>query len=350
MVPISEKQVKVRNYTDIGARIGAWRLYRRARFACRLWAIHLRRFVTGSSSSGGRCGALIGNLDEGTEPDDRQKLLLVGARQIDSTMAHLVQAYEAASRLLTFAGGDPLPWSSMVLARTAFEGSLRVLWLLAPEIEDEIRYARFAASVIETNVESVKLHTDLPSAIGGETLDKFVKQRREIEKWCASLSLDVSSGGRGRVRTANGETAIFPFNAVDTAQKWWDPVGVHTYRWLSSYTHGTQSSSPPHPERVAALRVTDAFFIYAIVTDATWTAMDRYAKWMGFPDGIVFRSMRRVRKQCAREFPNGLPSRPLSPEEEYLLAAADGFEGKFNLTKRAKRRFVNSFIRRVDQE
>jgi len=339
----------VKNYTSVGVRIGNWRLYRRARFACRLWAIHLRRFTSSANESSGQFAALAGKLDEATEPDDRQKLLLIGARQIDSTMAHTVQAYEATSRLMTFVGGDPLPWSSMVLARTAFEGSLRVLWLLAPGIGEEARIARFAASAIEANVESVKLHTDLPVARGGETLKKLAEQRNQIEEWCASLSLEVSPGGRGRVRTATGESASFPFNAVDAADKWWDPVGVHTYRWLSSYTHGVQSSGPPHPERVAALPVTDAYFIYAIITDAVWTAMDRYAKWVGFPDGMVLRSMRRVRNHCARAFPNGLASRPLNPEEEYLLAAADGLGGEFRLTKRARRRFVDNFIRRVDR-
>jgi len=331
-------------------RINNWRQYRRSRFACRLWAIHIRRFTSSTHESSGHFNSLIGDLDESIELDGRQKLLLVGAHQIDSTIAHAVQAYEATSRLLTFAGGDPLPWSSMVLARTAFEGSLRILWLLDPGIEEEVRCARFAAAAIEANVESVKLHTDLPIAIGRDTLERLSQQRNEIEEWCASLNLDVSTGGRGRVRTASGESAAFPFNAVVAADKWWNPVGVHTYRWLSSYTHGVQGSGPPHPQRAAALRVTDAYFTYATITDATWTAMDRYAKWVGFPDGIVLRSMRRVWSHCAREFPDGLPSRPLSPEEEYFLAAANGFGGEFSLTKRARKRFVNGFLRRIDHE
>ena len=126
------------------------RLYRRIRWFSKIWSAHQRVVIP---RHGGVQGILVillasepGNPNE---PTHRQRLLGLGASSVDALLAHAVQSYEGAARLLTCKGGDPLPWPAMVLARTALEASLKIDYLLEVSLGPDERLARFTALALE---------------------------------------------------------------------------------------------------------------------------------------------------------------------------------------------------------
>jgi hypothetical protein len=106
----------------------------------------------------GQFAKLLGEHYPGNGLNPRQEILVGGARIVDAVITHAVMSYEGSVRLLTFKGGQPLPCSSMVPAGTAFEATLRVLWILDPMASKNLLLARIAATQFEELYESRKLY------------------------------------------------------------------------------------------------------------------------------------------------------------------------------------------------
>lgn len=123
----------------------------------------------------------MGPYNPGDEPTKRQETLVKGAQILDAAMAHAVSAYAGSARLLTFQGGAPLPWSAMVLARTAFEASLRVLWVLEPGVSDDVLLSRIAATAFEELEERRKQHEVLPDAF--EPKDRVLREIAAVRQF-----------------------------------------------------------------------------------------------------------------------------------------------------------------------
>ena len=249
--------------------------------------------------------------------------------------------------MLTFSGGQPLPWSAMVLARTAFEGSIRVINLLEPLIDDDLRLARFAANILEDLNETAKTNDELPPDLAQPSIESVANYRQRLEALCDELNLVYSGNRRGQVTTAMGERAAFPLNLSDAAKQWWSPHGVYAYRWLSSFTHGSPRTGDAADVPVTALRAEDVYATFATITEAVWHAMDAYARWLGFPDDLVMALMRRAKKSCEAYFPQGLPVRTLSDAEQYFFSAADALR-ELGVPDRVIRRFLRGFTRTID--
>ena len=304
--------------TAVKVRLQAGQLSRNVRFGIRLWNAHMRTYALKAYPEKGDFARRFGHLSPESKPTGEQKLLSMGASHLDATMAHLLQAYQGCARLLTGSGGLPLPWSAMVLARTALEGSLCVMNVLERPISDELRLARMAARQFESIAEAEKMEIDL----GLKRLDicqQNQQARSQLEAICVQVGLTPSKTRRGSVRTSAGEIAAFPLNVSEAAKLWWDPHGVHAFRWLSGFTHGNPHAAGPTQVSVAAIRIEDAFAIYNIATDAVWTAMDSYARWVGFPDQLVMVAMRRIQRVCAKPFPGRLPLRPATDPGEITV-------------------------------
>jgi hypothetical protein len=336
------------NATSLKVRLHCWQLNRWAALAVRVWGAHVKALAAQAYPSRGQAARLAGPVGPGAEPDSRQKLLSLGVQQLDSTMAHVAQAYQGSARLLTFAGGQPLPWSAMVLARTAFEGALRILDILDPTISDDLRLARIAASGLTEVAEAQRLNADVAASVaspGGDT--SLVERRSQIESCCLDLGITCGGGSRGSVLTPAGESAPFPLNIVDSARAFWDPVGPHAYRWLSVYTHGSSRASKEKNHGLAAVDMRDAFAIYSTVTEAVWMAMDLYARWVGFHDGLVMRLMRRVKNTCAGGLQRKLLQRPATSDEEAFLAAASWARDSGFMGSKSYEGFVQGLTRRL---
>ena len=294
------------------ARYRNYRLHRKTRRAVRSFRSHLQYLGQRAYPTKGQFAERLA-LEPGSPLDGRQNLIVVGATQLDASISHITQAYEGAGRLLSTTGGPSLPWSAMVLARTAFEGSLHILDLLGPHISPELQLARMAAQELGAISDSEKMNDEVPElppkAVVAESL---AGKRANIESWCLETGLTCPQSRQGKITTSAGEVAVFPFNMVDAAKSWWAPVGNHTYRWLCRYTHaGVQVTQGHLSDPLAAIDVANFFAVFATVTEAVWMAMDAYSRvWVGIPNNRVMRRMSNVKSYCGSVFDHDLPERP----------------------------------------
>jgi hypothetical protein len=295
----------------------------------------------------------MGPYKPGEEPTKRQETVVRGARILDSTMAHAVSAYEGSVRLLTFQGGEPLPWSAMVLARTAFEATLRVLWILEPGVSDDEILSRIGASIFEGLEEHRKQHEVLPDEFEpkAHALRENEDARTFFEEALTECGLSFSGDGkRGVVETPGGKKAAFPFNVVDASTRWWKPVGVHTYRWLCSFTHAAFLPPADTPVPVAALDEANAYVVLKLITDSVWKAMDAYSTWVGMPNSLVRRKLDRVDSLLESRIPANLAiERPPTEMEGIFLKMAAAIEDTGLVSKRTADRFVRRHVRRLDK-
>jgi hypothetical protein len=324
------------------------KLYRRVRSASKWWNEHLV-VISPRHRDSGRLGTLMGPLQSGVAPTNHQILLAQGEKILGATMAHAVSAYIGTARLLTFRGGQPLPWSSMVLARTAFEATLRVIWILDPTISDELLIARIGATILEELEEVRKMHMDLPEKIK-ELPHQANEEKREFFRTALEargLSVSATKSGKGYVALASSEKVAYPLNIVETSKKWWDPVGVHTYRWLCSFTHAASSPSGRAGISVAAIAEKDVYVVMKVITDSLWKAMDLYSKWIGIPNGFVRRKINRVYSLLESRVPGSSKfQRPLTEAEGIFLAMASNLKDA-GLSKKATKNFVKHFVGRL---
>ena len=333
------------NETAIRVRLQTRQLSLNVRLAMRLWNAHMRTYALKAYPESGDFARRFGHVSSESEPTGEQKLLSMGASNLDATMAHLLQAYQGGARLLTGSGGLPLPWSAMVLARTALEGSLRVMNVLERPISDDLRLARIAAQQFESLAAAEKIEIDL-GLDRADVHQQNGQARSQLEEICVEAGLTPSQGRAGSVTTRAGESARFPLNVSMVAKLWWDPHGVHAFRWLSGFTHGNPHAAGPTRVSVAAIRIEDAFAIYNLATDAVWTAMDSYARWVGFPDQLIMIAMRRIQGVCAKPFPEGLPLRPAKDPGE--IAVRQMFEAARGIAPDAViDRTIRAFTRRL---
>lgn len=346
------------NKTPLMGRFQAFVLARRVRVVSRRWDRATKRMPYRTPPPNGQLARALGAFDIHTEPSSRQMLLLLGTEDATARIAHIVQAFEGAARLLSFRAGDPLPWSSMVLARTAFEGSLRLLSVLEPVLADELRLARIAASALESIREAEKLanvvrldevegiHEEL-RAIDARGRASLHERKRMILHQCIESGLQVTSHrGGGRIITADGSSAVYPFNAVETAKAFWHPQGTHMYRWLSNFTHANPSAYPTANVDVAALSTGDVVAVFMVLSEAVWLAMDRFSKWVGFKNGATWRAMRQVRRMCTGGGRTG--RRPPGPGEAEILQMLDTAKAAGLLSPRAHRIQVIQWTHRID--
>lgn len=275
----------------------------------------------------------------------------MGMRTVDATMAHAVSSYEGSVRLLTFQGGDPLPWSAMVLARTAFEASLRVLWILEDGISEDVILARIGATIFEGLEEHRKMHEVLPDEFDEKA--RALREQREAHQFfqdaLAECGLSLSGDGkRGFVETRDGVKAAFPLNIVDASKRWWDPVGVHTYRWLCSFTHAAFVPPLSSPVNVAAIDEANAYVVLKLITDSLWKAMDAHSRWIGMPNSLVKRRLDRVDALLESRIPRAQKiERPPTEVEGIFLKIAATLEDTGLVSKRAINRFVKHYVRRL---
>lgn len=292
-------------------------------------------------------GGIARLIDDGPSSAKGQ-LAADATQQLTTLIAHACQSYDGAARLLTFRGGPPLPWSAMVLARTVFESAMRVIYMLEPLIEDELRLARFAAHIIENINEAAKANDGLPDGLAAKSRKEVADYRHRLEGLCTESGMSCVGNRSGKVATGESGSAAYPLNLSDAAKRWWDPHGLFTYRWLSSFTHGSPRLGEAAGLPVAAIAAQDAFATFAVVTEALWVAMDSYARWLGFPDGLVMTLMRRVKRTCSAYFPAGLPTRPPGEGEEYFVAAAEAMR-ELGVSARVATRFLRGFTRTIDR-
>jgi len=163
---------KVRNATGYKLRLRNRKLNHRVRAASWWWNAHLVSQAKGRWGRRGRLYALLGTPEEGVELTAQQELVVRAVRDCEATMTHAIMAYEGSVRLLSFRGGDPLPWSAMVLARTAFEASLRLLWVLEPGLSEDELFARVGANIFESLEETVRGHEKVST--GGQLRSPLV--------------------------------------------------------------------------------------------------------------------------------------------------------------------------------
>jgi len=152
----------------------------------------------------GRFAKLLGGYEPGATPNDRQDILSEGVRIVDAGMNHAVMSYEGSVRLLTFKGGQPLPWSSMVLARTGFEATLRVLWILDPTISDDLLVARIAATIFEELDENRKMLNELPKELAEDALKQNQLMDEVLREALVNLEFLVTGSRRGTVTAPTG--------------------------------------------------------------------------------------------------------------------------------------------------
>ncbi|MGH8995764.1 MAG: hypothetical protein ACRDYB_07005 [Acidimicrobiales bacterium] len=245
----------------------------------------------------------------------------------------------------------------MVLARTAFEGSLRLLAVLDPVISDDLRLGRIVASALESIREAEKLANEtrldeiqgIPEAlraVDARARASLHERKRMIQERCAESGLRLTSHKRGgRIVTMDGTSAVYPFNAVEAAKAFWHPQGTHMYRWLSNFTHANPSAYE-NPGEVAALGTRDVSAVFMVLSEAVWLAMDRFSKWVGFKNGPVWRAMRQVRRMCTDGGRTG--RRPPGPGEAEILQMLDAAKAAGLLSVRAHRIHVIQWTHRID--
>ncbi len=336
------------NAAILRSRVRNHRLHRKTRRAVRSYRNHLQALGTRAYPTKGQFAERLA-LTPGVQPNGRQNLLFIGANHLDICMTHVDQAYEGAARLLSYAAGPPLPWSAMVLARTAFEGSLRILDILAPLITPELQLARMAAQTLEAVSVSEKMNFELPPGkLTNKITETLSNRRSDIESWCSEVGLICSKTRSGKVTTNAGETAAFPFNMVAASKSLWDPFGRHTFRWLCTYTHAGPQVAQKRTAPVAEADVKNTFAAFAVVTEAVWMAMDAYSRrWVGIPNNRVMRLMRGVKNYCGSVFEKGIPKRPAEAGEDALLAAIGSALERGLVDERLHGKFVRSFTRRT---
>lgn len=318
-----------------------------------MWDAHLRTIAPKKYQSAGQAARLMGAYTPGDAPTKRQELVVMGMRTVDATMAHAVSSYEGSVRLLTFQGGDPLPWSAMVLARTAFEASLRVLWILELGASEDLILSRIGATILEGLEEHRKMHEVLPDELEGK--ERALREQREahqfFEDTLSECGLSVSGDGkRGFVETPDSAKAAFPFNVVDASTRWWDPVGVHTYRWLCSFTHAAYVPPLSSPVQVAAIDEANAYVVLKLITDSLWKAMDAHSSWIGMPNSLVKRRLERVDVLLESRIPRHQKiERPPTEVEGIFLKIAATLEDTGLVSKRTVNRFVKHYVRRLGE-
>jgi hypothetical protein len=296
---------------------------------------------------------MMGPYKPGVEPTKKQELIVKGARMLDANMSHAVSAYEGSVRLLTFQGGEPLPWSSMVLARTAFEATLRVIWILEPGASDDVLLSRIGATTFEGLEEHRKLHEVFPDGFAPKV--RALRENEEARQLFqqaleeSGLSLTFSKDGkRGAVETPDGQKASFPFNVTEASTKWWKPVGVHTYRWLCSFTHAAFVPPANTPVPVSALEEADAYVVLKVITDSVWKAMDAYSSWVGMPNSLVRRKLDRVDALLESRIPaHQKIERPPTEMEGIFLTVASTLEDSGLASRKMIDRFVKRYVRRL---
>lgn len=342
----------MRNLTGYRLRLRNRRLYHRVRSVSWWWNAHLRGIAVKSFMTRGRFARLCGPIDSKTGPTERQEILARGARTAEATMTHAVMSYEGAVRLISFRGGDPLPWSAMVLARTAFEASLRIIWLLDPTIDDGVLLSRIGATTFENLEEQRKQHAVIPEEFRvtpqAQTDDAREFYKGALEECGCRV---VSSNGlrSGYVESPTGERAGFPFEMVAASTRWWSLVGVFTYRWLCSFTHAAFVPPANSPMPVAALDEENTYLVLQLATDSLWKAMDAYSMWVGMPDGIMRRQLSRVAALLESRLPENLRlERPPTPIEGYFMGAVAVMEDLGFVSQGAIRRFSKHYVRRLD--
>lgn len=264
-------------------------------------------------------------------------------------MNHAVMSYEGSVRLLTFKGGQPLPWSSMVLARTGFEATLRALWILDPIISDDLLIARIAATIFEELDENRKLLNELPEGLAKDALEQNQSMEEVLRQALARLEFSVTGARRGSVLTPTGDAAAFPYVMTVASNRWWSQVGVHTYRWLSGFTHAGSAPARQREVPVAAAHATNTYLVLGLLTDAVWKAMDSYSMWVGMPNGMVRRKLANIYEYLRKKTPEGtLKERPPSDIEKAFLDMATTLDETGLAHPKMVRRFTKNFVRRID--
>lgn len=314
-----------------------------------MWGAHVRQIAPKAYPVNGRFAKLFGEADPGNGLNPRQKILVGGARIVDAVMTHAVMSYEGSVRLLTFKGGSPLPWSSMVLARTAFEATLRVLWILDPMASNNLLLARIAATEFEELYESRKLHLELPDELSKEILFQNQMRNESLKQSLSAIGFTVIGGGKsGKVVTPEGEHAAFPFGLTDASNLWWASVGVYTYRWLSIFTHAGSASVLQLDVPVAAVDSKDTYLVLGLLTDALWKAMDSYSIWVGMSNRFVRRKLVRIYEFLRRRAPVGsMQARPPSEVEKIFLDAAEALKETGSMHPKAIRNCTKWFVHRI---
>jgi len=126
-------------------------------------------------------------------------------------------------------------------------------------------------------------------------------------------------------------------------------VGVHTYRWLSGFTHAGSAPARQREVPVAAVDATNTYLVLGIHTDAVWKAMDSYSMWVGMPIGLVRRKMANIYSYLRKTAPGGiLKERPPSDIEKAFLEMSAAIEETRLAHPRLVRRFTKNFVRRID--
>jgi hypothetical protein len=239
----------------------------------------------------------------------------------------------------------------MALMRTALESALRVNWLLDIYISEDLRLARVAATALEALLEVRKMNDSVPAEVDEEgrlaaSLDARIES---LSRWCADNGLAVDTKQRrGKVTTSAGDFAVYPLGIFDEANRWWKPVGGYTYRWLSAYVHASPTAADHVPAPIAALRIEDVYVMFSCLTEAVWTAMHKYARWVGLPDNLMKFMMRRVRQRCRKSIDVPLLKRSPDPGEaeyvEMLLLVKRGPAA----TAADRQKIIRKYTRRID--
>lgn len=340
------------NRTGLGLRFRNRKLARRVRLASKIWSSHLRRVAPLHYARSGRFAKLAGPIPHpGEELSARQHLLAMGAQVADTLSAHAMQSYEGAARLLTFQGGEPLPWPSMVLARTSLEASLRLMYLLDAYIPEEELLARVGAISLDDLNEHRKWHQNLSEEHRDRASSSNRAARDRIEGALVDVGLRVQWGDRGGgvIVTPLGTKASFPLNIFEQADNFMKPYAGFMYRWLCTFTHASPAMTSEPESGVAALKEGDAVVTLALLTDALWAGLDNYSRWVGMPNRLFYWAMRRVWSQLARRSTNGvLPLRAPDAAQSHFIATANEIERSGLMTKRALHRYRRNFIRRLD--
>lgn len=282
----------------------------------------------------------------------RQRLLVMGAQVVDTLSAHAMQSYEGAARLLTFQGGQPLPWPSMVLARTSLEASLRLIYVLDPYLNEEELLARIGAISLDDLNEHRKRHQNLAKEHRDRALTSNKSARDELEGALVSLGLHVEWGARGSgsIMTPQGTKVSFPLNIFEQADSFMKPHAGYMYRWLCTFTHASPTMKSEPESGVAALTESDAVITLGLLTDALWNALDSYSRWIGMPNRLFYWAMRRVWRQLAiRSNKGALPLRAPDEAQSHFVATANAIEQSGLMTRRALRRYRRGFVRRLDE-
>ena len=337
------------NGTGYRLRLTNRRLRIRVNRMARMWGAHVHRLAPKAYPSRGRYARLVGETEIGVPPTARQRILGEGARISDTAITHAVLSYEGSVRLLTFKGGQPLPWPSMVLARTTFEATLRVLWLLDPTISEDLLLARIAATLFEELDEDRKLHIDLPEELARTPLEENQSRVHLLTDALTTCGFTVNGSRRGFVATPTGERVAFPLVVADASDKWWSQVGVHTYRWLSGFTHAGTAPARQLNIPVAAVESANAYVVLGLLTDAIWKSMDSYSMWVGMPNGMVRRKLAKIYGFLRSRAPEGaIQERPPSEIETMFLGMAATLDDLGFVHPKIVRRFRKHYVRRID--